>query len=479
MTSRTAEVQLNVYDLSQGMARQMSPMLLGKQIDGIWHTGVVAFGTEYYFGGGICADAPGTTPYGMPVETVQLGNTSKTQGEFLAFLASVSSKFSMQTYHLLDNNCNNFSDACAKFLLGNEKGIPEYIIDLPRQALDSPLGPMIRPMLDNMQGVIRDQSAGHEVQLGSSSSMPSSPAPSTSARSGAASSTEKSAIASAVAAPPRLHERANRAAILQKLRELDPAFPEPTDALPEPENDVATLLLAVKRLPAQAVFPALDLLRIAVLASPEASKVIAVAVPDLLKRYVTSPGSGAASDVPRPATMMALRVALNCFKHPAGAQELMSSKTRSSIVDAAADALGHEHPLVTKTAAALTFNVTRESLRAGTGKSPSGVGNGHNGTAPLAASANEGLKSLSEEETVRLLFAAGERMGNSAAVIGNPDEDYLLLATMAMLVRDDPDSKELLRTVGVDLDSLTDSTAKLSDGSRAMALELQRILQKS
>jgi len=27
---------------------------IGKQLDGIWHTGIVAFGYEYYFGGGIC-----------------------------------------------------------------------------------------------------------------------------------------------------------------------------------------------------------------------------------------------------------------------------------------------------------------------------------------------------------------------------------------------------------------------------------------
>lgn len=30
-------VRLYVYDLSQGMARQMSMMLTGKQLDGIWY----------------------------------------------------------------------------------------------------------------------------------------------------------------------------------------------------------------------------------------------------------------------------------------------------------------------------------------------------------------------------------------------------------------------------------------------------------
>lgn len=39
-----ASVTLRVYDLSGGMARQLSPALLGKQIDGIWHTGVLVYG---------------------------------------------------------------------------------------------------------------------------------------------------------------------------------------------------------------------------------------------------------------------------------------------------------------------------------------------------------------------------------------------------------------------------------------------------
>lgn len=63
-----SSVQVYVYDLSQGMARQLSPALLGKQIDGIWHTGVVVYGTEFYFGGGICLCPTGHSPYGAPVQ---------------------------------------------------------------------------------------------------------------------------------------------------------------------------------------------------------------------------------------------------------------------------------------------------------------------------------------------------------------------------------------------------------------------------
>jgi hypothetical protein len=38
--------------------------MIGKQIDGIWHTGIVVYGKEFYFGGGISYDLPACTPFG-------------------------------------------------------------------------------------------------------------------------------------------------------------------------------------------------------------------------------------------------------------------------------------------------------------------------------------------------------------------------------------------------------------------------------
>lgn len=43
-------VQLYVYDMTNGVAAVMSQMLLGQHIDGIWHTAVIIFGREFFFG---------------------------------------------------------------------------------------------------------------------------------------------------------------------------------------------------------------------------------------------------------------------------------------------------------------------------------------------------------------------------------------------------------------------------------------------
>lgn len=146
-------VTLHVYDLSQGMARQLSPALLGKTIDGVWHTGVLVFGKEYFFGGGgIQAMDPQlvVARYGMqPVRTVALGETTKTQQELETYLRANSARFTDATYDLLRHNCNNFSNEVSRFLVGT--GIPQYILDLPNEALNTPMGAMLRPMLENMQ----------------------------------------------------------------------------------------------------------------------------------------------------------------------------------------------------------------------------------------------------------------------------------------------------------------------------------------
>lgn len=151
-------VILRCYDLSQGMAAAMSRQLLGRQIDAIYHTGVLVFGREYFFQGG-AGSANGIASatvreveasFGMrPMQELQLGSTRKTKAEWLEFVRRVgSTRFRHDGYNLIENNCNNFSDEAAKFLLGT--GIPAHITGLPREILNGPLGSMLRPMMERM-----------------------------------------------------------------------------------------------------------------------------------------------------------------------------------------------------------------------------------------------------------------------------------------------------------------------------------------
>lgn len=170
-------VELKVYDLSGGLAAVLSEQLLGKKIDGIWHTGVVVGGIEYFFGQGIQQARASASPFGNPLETISMGHTEVPDDMVQDFLRDISPKFNASTYDLMQNNCNNFSDALCEFLVG--KSIPSHITGLPQDVLNSPMGPMLVQMLQ----------PGLEAQLGNATasgvSMPAAPratgAPKTSA----------------------------------------------------------------------------------------------------------------------------------------------------------------------------------------------------------------------------------------------------------------------------------------------------------
>ena len=136
------------YDLTQGMAKAMSRSFIGKQIDGIWHTAVCVFGKEYFYGGGICIGEPKKTPYGYPVKEIDFGYTNKTQEDLTAYIKSINSQFTINTYDVLNHNCNNFTDAALFFLVG--KHLPNDILKQHEEILNTPMGQMVRPMLENM-----------------------------------------------------------------------------------------------------------------------------------------------------------------------------------------------------------------------------------------------------------------------------------------------------------------------------------------
>ncbi|XP_075430141.1 desumoylating isopeptidase 1 isoform X2 [Ascaphus truei] len=144
-------VRLYVYDLSRGLARRLSPVMLGKQLEGIWHTSLVVFEDEFFYGGaGISSCQPGGTLLGAPDTVVDLGSTEVTEEIFLEYLSSLGeSGFSGECYHLFDHNCNTFSNEVAQFLTGRK--IPSYITELPSEVLSTPFGQALRPFLDSVQ----------------------------------------------------------------------------------------------------------------------------------------------------------------------------------------------------------------------------------------------------------------------------------------------------------------------------------------
>ncbi|KAI7268182.1 DUF862-domain-containing protein [Hortaea werneckii] len=140
------EIQLYVYDLTHGMARQMSQQLLGFKIDAVYHTSLVFNGIEYFFGAGVQTCYAGTTHHGRPMEIESLGTTHLPMETTLEYLESLKQIYTPESYDLFAHNCNNFTNDFAMFLVG--KGIPGHITSLPKRVLDIPFGQMLKPQID-------------------------------------------------------------------------------------------------------------------------------------------------------------------------------------------------------------------------------------------------------------------------------------------------------------------------------------------
>ncbi|CAL0302760.1 unnamed protein product [Lupinus luteus] len=180
MAEEGHRVTLNVYDLSQGLARQLSTSFLGKAIEGIWHTGVAVYGNEYYFGGGIQHCPAGKTQYGVPLRVVELGVTHVPKDVFELYLQEISPRYTAEAYSLLTHNCNNFSNEVAQFLVGAT--IPEYILNLPNEVMSSPMGALVLPMIQNLESTMRSGGVPKVPQFSPSTAAPSRTAPATTAK---------------------------------------------------------------------------------------------------------------------------------------------------------------------------------------------------------------------------------------------------------------------------------------------------------
>ena len=155
------EVKLHVYDLSGGMAKAMSAQFLGIQIDLVPHTGIVVFGKEYFYSGGIQSLPPDAfgKQFMPPCQTVTLGKTEVPEELFKEFLETIGDDFTAANYNLMKHNCNHFTEECSTFLLG--VSIPAFIRELPDKVMATPMGAAFSQMFEasaNGRGVVDDES---------------------------------------------------------------------------------------------------------------------------------------------------------------------------------------------------------------------------------------------------------------------------------------------------------------------------------
>jgi PPPDE putative peptidase domain len=90
----------------------------------------------------------------FPYEVLNLGRTTINQSQFEQWCQEMmrNGTYSAAAYDLLQRNCNNFChDAVTQCFGFSPTVFPEWIIDVPRRFLSSPMGQVVRPMLQNMQ----------------------------------------------------------------------------------------------------------------------------------------------------------------------------------------------------------------------------------------------------------------------------------------------------------------------------------------
>ncbi|CAH8583045.1 unnamed protein product [Schistosoma mattheei] len=123
-----------------GLASVFSPGLLGKKIDGIWHTASVLYDKEFFFGqSGIQYCEPCSTSLGNPLKKQFMGKTSLSESEIFNYLERLSNTlFKPGDYSLFEHNCNTFSEHFIFHLTGQH--IPSYILNLPNEVLSTSFG---------------------------------------------------------------------------------------------------------------------------------------------------------------------------------------------------------------------------------------------------------------------------------------------------------------------------------------------------
>eukprot|EP00930_Biecheleria_cincta_P096051 TRINITY_DN87927_c0_g1_i1.p1 TRINITY_DN87927_c0_g1~~TRINITY_DN87927_c0_g1_i1.p1 ORF type:complete len:833 (+),score=183.08 TRINITY_DN87927_c0_g1_i1:77-2575(+) len=145
------EVWLYQYDISGGLASWAAPVALLQPVEGIWHTGIVVFGREYWYGGQCFESKPEMTPFGTPMKRIRLGATLCTRSELWDKMnMELCREYTRDAYDVLTHNCNHFSDEVAMFLLNTH--IPDEVRLQPMHLANSLAAHALRPLLNQWLG---------------------------------------------------------------------------------------------------------------------------------------------------------------------------------------------------------------------------------------------------------------------------------------------------------------------------------------
>mmetsp|Transcript_405 Transcript_405/g.1386 ORF Transcript_405/g.1386 Transcript_405/m.1386 type:complete len:265 (-) Transcript_405:59-853(-) len=145
------QVWLYMYDLTKGAAKNVPSWALGFQLDAIWHTGIVAFGYEYYFARDAVRVQSGSTVFGAPQKQIKIGTTYRTEPELRRYICEkLKPMFHNGTYCVVTNNCNHFSDEILMFLTG--KHLPDDVLRQPELLMKVQTVRWMRPLLNLVLG---------------------------------------------------------------------------------------------------------------------------------------------------------------------------------------------------------------------------------------------------------------------------------------------------------------------------------------
>lgn len=135
------DVELHVYDLSHGFLKKFSNDLVGIESPGVYHSGIVCYGLEFYFEGGIGVAASGRTRFGNKYKRHRMGVTKRSVTEFWEWIALRGLHVNqIHDYHPVRHNCHHFTNEAAQYLLGDGIAIPQYLFDTVNQLVKTPLG---------------------------------------------------------------------------------------------------------------------------------------------------------------------------------------------------------------------------------------------------------------------------------------------------------------------------------------------------